>query len=86
MTSLEPAAAPSSRRLAARFGHQIADQAGKARRYQTLVADLRTLETHQAKRQWDTLDQQRSSTSEELAALTARQTEAEGEIERHGLL
>src|SRR5215217_4866566 len=32
-------------------------QAGKARRYQALVSDLKLLETHNAKRQWDVYDQ-----------------------------
>src|SRR5213082_3770797 len=36
-------------------------QAGKARRYQALVSDLKTLETHHAKRQWDQLEEQRGS-------------------------
>jgi chromosome segregation protein len=57
-------------------------QAGKARRYQALLADLRTLETHNAKRQWDTLDEQREKTAGELGACNARQAEAEAEIER----
>ena len=42
-------------------------QAGKARRYQSLLADLRMLETHHAKRQWDGLEEQRTKISEELA-------------------
>ncbi len=57
-------------------------QAGKARRYQALLADLKTLETHNAKRQWDTLEEQRSKVTEELSSLAERQTEAEAEIER----
>ncbi len=57
-------------------------QAGKARRYQALLADLRMLETHHAKRQWDGLEEQRTKISEELAALAERQSEAEAEMER----
>lgn len=57
-------------------------QAGKARRYQALVTDLKTLETHHAKRQWDQLEEQRNSVNEELGALNSRQAEAESEIER----
>jgi len=57
-------------------------QAGKARRYQSLLADLKTLETHNAKRQWDVIEEQRVKTAEELASLAARQSEAESEIER----
>src|SRR5471030_2706526 len=42
-------------------------QAGKARRYQALVSELKTLETHNAKRQWDTFDHQRTEVAAELA-------------------
>src|SRR6185369_10065413 len=42
-------------------------QAGKARRYQTLLSDLKMLETHSAKRQFDTLAEQQESTGVELA-------------------
>ena len=37
-------------------------QAGKARRYQSLIADLKLLETHAAKRQFDLLAEQQEST------------------------
>ncbi len=57
-------------------------QAGKARRYQTLVAELRTLETHQAKRQWDSYEQQRVEAVAELERLSGQQSEAEAQIER----
>ncbi len=57
-------------------------QAGKARRYQTLLADLKLLETHSAKRQFDHLEEQRSTAQSELARLTDTQTECESEIER----
>ncbi len=56
-------------------------QAGKARRYQTLLAELRTLETHSAKRQWDILDEQLQSGKSELDSFQARQTELEEDIE-----
>ena len=36
-------------------------QAGKARRYQSLIGDLKMLETHAAKRQFDALEEQRAS-------------------------
>src|SRR3954462_860289 len=57
-------------------------QAGKARRYQALVSELRTLETHNAKRQWDAFEQQRAAVATELAALTEQQELSESEIER----
>src|SRR5260221_10406815 len=57
-------------------------QAGKARRYQAMLAELRMLETHHAKRQWDALEEQRAGVAEELKGLTGRQAEAEAEIER----
>src|SRR6187401_3357976 len=57
-------------------------QAGKARRYQTLLADLRMLETHAAKRQFDSLEEQRAAAAEEHAALSEKQLGAEQEIER----
>lgn len=57
-------------------------QAGKARRFQALLADLRMLETHAAKRQFDALEAQRASAEEELAKLNNRQIECEREIER----
>ena len=56
-------------------------QAAKARRYQSMLDDLRTLETHSAKRQWDELETARTSGAEELAALGARQAEIDGQIE-----
>src|SRR6201986_743962 len=42
-------------------------QAGKARRYQSLIADLKLLETHAAKRQFDALSEQQESTNVEHA-------------------
>src|SRR4051812_202080 len=57
-------------------------QAGKARRYQALVSELKTLETHNAKRQWDSYEQQRAEVATELAALAEQQELSESEIER----
>jgi chromosome segregation protein len=56
-------------------------QAGKARRYQALISDLKLLETHAAKRQFDALAEQQESTGVELARLADRQIECEQEIE-----
>ena len=57
-------------------------QAGKARRYQSLLADLKMLETHSAKRQFDSLEEQRAAALAEHAALTDKQIEAEQDIEQ----
>lgn len=56
-------------------------QAGKARRYQTLLAELRVFETHSAQRQWENYDRQRREGSEELESIRARQFQLEGELE-----
>jgi len=56
-------------------------QAGKARRYQSLISDLKMMETHAAKRQFDALSEQQESTTVELARLADRHTECEQEIE-----
>ncbi len=56
-------------------------QAGKARRYQALIVDLKLLETHAAKRQFDLLAEQQESTGAGLARLADKQTECEQEIE-----
>jgi chromosome segregation protein len=56
-------------------------QAGKARRYQGLISDLKMLETHAAKRQFDLFAEQQESTSAELVRLADRQTECQQEIE-----
>ena len=52
-------------------------QAAKARRYQGMLEDLRTLETHQAKRQFDELDGSRAANMTELEALSVRHYESE---------
>lgn len=56
-------------------------QAGKARRYQTLLAELRVFETHSAQRQWENYDRQRREGSEELASIQSRQSELESDLE-----
>jgi chromosome segregation protein len=45
-------------------------QAGKARRYQALHADLRVLETHQARKQLDSLERDLAACRKELERLT----------------
>jgi chromosome segregation protein len=45
-------------------------QAGKARRYQTLLADLRILETHHSRHQLDQLEAQLEGCREEIARLS----------------
>jgi chromosome segregation protein len=57
-------------------------QAGKARRYQSLLGDLKLLETHNAKRQFDTIEEQRAATVAELRRLTDLQSEHEQQIEQ----
>jgi chromosome segregation protein len=56
-------------------------QAAKARRYQTLLSELRTFETHSARQQWERMDDARRAGQEELESQRARQAELEGEIE-----
>jgi len=41
-------------------------QAAKAKRYQTLLAELRTFETHSARQQWEFIEDKRQSGAEEL--------------------
>jgi len=57
-------------------------QAGKARRYQALLADLKILETHLARRQYDELEARRVQTAQELIDFAGKQRECETEIER----
>src|SRR3954469_12811807 len=45
-------------------------QAGKARRYQTLISDLKLLETHSAKRTYDTLVEHRDTSLNEIRGLS----------------
>jgi chromosome segregation protein len=56
-------------------------QAAKARRYQTLLSELKTFETHSSRQQWERMDDARRAGQEELDAQRARQSELEGEIE-----
>ncbi len=57
-------------------------QAGKAKRYQALVGDLKLMETHSAKRQLDDLEEQQAAAKAELARLADEQQECEQVIER----
>lgn len=56
-------------------------QAGKARRYQALISDLKTLETHLCRHQFETLDASLASALGEIERLRKTQTGHEGEIE-----
>jgi chromosome segregation protein len=56
-------------------------QAAKAKRYQTLLAELRTFETHSARQQWEFIEDKRQSGAAELGGLRGLQAELEGEIE-----
>jgi len=56
-------------------------QAGKARRYQALINDLKLLETHAAKRQFDALSEQQESTAGGTRPHFDRQIECEQDIE-----
>ena len=47
-------------------------QAAKAKRYQGMLEDLRTLETHHSHRQWSELDGSRAANAAELEALSVR--------------
>ncbi len=52
-------------------------QAGKARRYQAMLDDLKTLELHHSQRQWAELDSSRAASREELDSLAAKAYEME---------
>jgi chromosome segregation protein len=58
-------------------------QAAKARRYQGMISDLRTLETHHAHRQFTTLTGEIDAAAAEIERLTEVQARQEGEIEEH---
>ncbi|MGB8356699.1 MAG: chromosome segregation protein SMC [Chthoniobacteraceae bacterium] len=58
-------------------------QAGKARRYQTLIADLKTFDTHLSHRQFKTLDESLASTIAEIERLRLLQDNHEQEVETH---
>ncbi|MGA3170214.1 MAG: chromosome segregation protein SMC [Chthoniobacteraceae bacterium] len=56
-------------------------QAAKARRYQAMIGDLRTLETHQAHRLFQTLTAEIEAAGEEIERLREAHTRQEEEIE-----
>src|SRR4051812_4462403 len=56
-------------------------QAGKARRYQALMADLQVLDTHQSRKHLDTLEDQLEQCRTEMAQITARESEARAKID-----
>ena len=56
-------------------------QAAKARRYQTLLAELKTFETHAAQQQWEKIEERREAGQSEVSGLRAQLAELEGEIE-----
>jgi chromosome segregation protein len=56
-------------------------QAGKARRYQALHADLQVLDTHHSRRQLDDLEQQASSAAAEIHRLQEAEKAAHSQIE-----
>src|SRR3954452_11371061 len=56
-------------------------QAGKARRYQALLADLRMLETHHSRRQLDELEAQAAAAANEIQGLQEAEHDAHAQIE-----
>jgi len=56
-------------------------QAGKARRYQALIADLRTFDTHLSHRQFKTLDESLATTISEIDRLRLLQENSERDLE-----
>ena len=56
-------------------------QAGKARRYQALLSDLRILDTHHSRRQLDQLEAQLESCREEIARLSEAERKTQATIE-----
>jgi chromosome segregation protein len=56
-------------------------QAGKARRYQTLHADLQVLDTHHSRRQLDTLEAEAEHARTEMSRLRDAEQEAHAKIE-----
>jgi len=57
-------------------------QAGKARRYQALMADLQILDTHHSRRQLDAFEAELAQSQQEIARLEKLQSETGGEIEK----
>jgi chromosome segregation protein len=58
-------------------------QAGKARRYQTLLADLQILDTHHSRAQLDSLQAELEQSRESAGRFDKQQKTAEREIEEH---
>ncbi|MEA3187645.1 MAG: chromosome segregation protein, partial [Chthoniobacter sp.] len=56
-------------------------QAGKARRYQALITDLKTLELHHARQQFESLDEAKQKAAHEIERLRELQTAQESQIE-----
>src|SRR5881392_986487 len=56
-------------------------QAGKARRYQTLHADLRVLETHHARQQLDSLEREAGACREDIKRLTETERSTRAKID-----
>src|SRR4051812_3206722 len=56
-------------------------QAGKARRYQALLADLQVLDTHQSRKNLAALEDQLEQCRTEMAQITARESEARAKID-----
>src|SRR6266481_891583 len=56
-------------------------QAGKARRYQALHADLRVLETHHARKQFDSLEGELATCRKEIERLSASEGAARAKID-----
>jgi len=56
-------------------------QAGKARRYQALHADLRVLDTHQSRKQLQALEKKLSEAESEIDRLSTFEQEARGKID-----
>jgi chromosome segregation protein len=57
-------------------------QAGKARRYQALHADLRVLDTHQARKQLDSLERDLAACREEVERLTQSEHATRAKIDK----
>ena len=57
-------------------------QAGKARRYQALHADLRVLETHQARKQLDSLERELADCRAEIEGLTESEHASRANIDK----
>src|ERR1700719_2871053 len=58
-------------------------QAGKARRYQALIADLRTLDTHTSRRTFDKLDSDLQAAQGEIERLRESHDRQQAGIEEH---